>query len=295
MKEKKIGGLDISVGGSGKRNTTLTNGYIISTFGPDGGGKTRFALSGPSPVGFAVLETKAIPTIEKDGDDAGIEVVRTKEPHELLVNPRKVNMFVDDPKGKSRDLKQQEYYIEHVQKVENWIYGLMEEPTIKCVCVDKFNTYCNWVKFAVNGMEEKFMKVQGQVFKDNREVNQHIIDFLNSLGQYGKLVILNHASKGDYEGPLDSEKKPTRNTWDGFKYMGSHSNMTIELIDNKSWDPEKNGEKYNWKYKLNVRRCQHKPELEGPDGEGLLKDDAITIPRLMKKVLGESFEPEEWM
>lgn len=296
MKEKKIGGLDISSGGadSNGRNNPLTNGYIISLFGHENVGKTRFALSGPGPVGFVPLETKAYPTIEKDGDDAGVEVVRPSDQHALLVNPRKVNMY-EDTKERTRVAAQQLYYIEHVKKVEAYTYGLLESDEIRAVCIDKFNTYCNWVQFAVNGMEEKFVKTSTGVYKDRKEINQHIVDFLNSLGQYGKLVILNNATRGDYDGPLDSEKKPQRQTWEGFKYLGSHSNLVVELVNNPLWHPEKNGEKYDWKYKLNIRRCQHKPELEGPDGEGLLKDDMITIPRLMKKVLGERYVAEQWV
>lgn len=289
MKERKIGGIDVATSANGE-----AKGIVIGVFAAENCGKTKLALSGPGPVGFVPLELKAYPTIEKDGDGEGVEVVRPGDPAVLLVNQRKVNAMVDD-KASTRVAKQQEYYARHVALVEEYTYGLLESDEIRLVCLDKFTTYCNWAKFAINGMAEKYTKIQGKVYIDNSEVNQHIIDFVNSLDKFGKPVLLNCASKPDYDGPKDGQGNPTKRTWDGFKYLGSHANLVVELVRNDLWDPEKNGEKYDWHYKLNINRSQHRPELEGPDGMGLLKDEAISLPKLMKHVLGSAFDPDQWM
>jgi hypothetical protein len=294
VKEKRIGGLDIYVGGDGSttQQRTLDGSYVIGDFAEENSGKTRLACSLPAPIGFVPLEAKALPTIEKDGDAEGITIIRPRDPAELWVPQRKINSIA----GKTEDetnAKRQEYYVKHMRKVEDYTYGLLEDEEIRSVCIDKFNTYCVWVELAINGMQEKFIKVQGQVYKDRKEVNQHIIDFLNELSLSGKVVLLNNASKDDYDF-LGPDKKPARKTWDGFKHLGSHCNLVIELESNKYWDPEKNGDKYNWHYGLSVRRSQERPELEGPEGQHILKDELISIPRLMKKV-ATNFDSDRWM
>lgn len=288
MKEKKIGGLSV-----GTTATRSVNTWVIALFGYDTCGKSKLALTAPAPIGYAPLETKAFPTIRKDGDEAGVEVIRPTNEMELLMNPRKVSMTIGKTPAETDTLRQQ-LYIEHVRKVEEYIYGLAEEDEIRSIVIDKFTTYCNWVELSINGMQEKVIKIQGQYYKDKKESNQHIVDFINSLGHYGKPVILINSSKGDYDGPMDAEKKPVRNTWEGFKYLGSHCNAVVEVFTNPYWDPDKNGVKYDWHYGLHVKRSQTKPELEGPDGMMLLKDDSITLPRLMKK-LDPDFDPEFWM
>lgn len=290
MKEKKIGGIEI---GTGNGSRTLDLSYVIATFAEENCGKTRFSLSAPGPIGFAPLEAKALPTIEKDGDAEGVEVIRPKDPSVLWVSQRKVNSIIGK-KPEETDGLRQEFYLNHMRKVEEYVFGLLDNDEIRTVVIDKFNTYCVWVELAINGMNEKFIKVQGQVYKDKKEVNQHIIDFLNELSKSGKTVVLNNASKDDYE-VVGADKKPLRKTWDGFKHLGSHCNLVVELMDNKYWDPDKNGEKYDWHYALSVRRSQEKPELEGPEGQMLLKDERISIPRLMKRVAGEKFDSDRWM
>jgi hypothetical protein len=134
------------------------------------------------------------------------------------------------------------------------------------------------------------------VRQSKAEVRQSLIDFVNSLSMYKKTVVLNCACKGDYE-VVDGAGNPLRNTWDcgAFYMLGSHANVVVELADNKWYDPKKSGSKYEWKYELNVRRCQRNPMLEGPDGNPLLRDDMITLPNLVQAIEGEDFDFERWL
>ena len=123
MKERKVGGL--SVGTSSEK---LVSSWVLAAFGYENCGKTKFALTAPGPIGYAPLETKAFPTIRKDGDGEGVEVVRPTNEMELLVSPRKVSALVGKTPEET-DLKRQQFYIEHVRKVEGYVYALRKRRT----------------------------------------------------------------------------------------------------------------------------------------------------------------------
>lgn len=287
MRETKVGKSNIEF-----TSDTSTNGstdpYIIGVFSEEACGKTRFPLTGPEIVGFVPFEMKSYVTIEKDAEEFGKKVLKPKDPMSLIVPKRKVDAMTD--------VEKQKFYIGHVEKAKDTIYGLLEHADVKVVCVDKFTTFCVWQEYATNGMTPKFVKIEGKVYQSKSEVRQNIIDFVNSLSQYGKTVVLNCATKGDYE-VLDTQGNPLRNTWDcgAFYMLGSHCNLVVELESNVHWDPKKTGDKYAWHYGLNVRRCQKRPELEGPEGNPLLKDGDVGLVQLIQAVEGERFDMEAWL
>lgn len=262
--------------------------YIIALFGEENVGKTRLPLTGPSPIGVIPLEMKSFVTLDKGAAEFGKQVLMPKDRTALMVPKRKVDTMKDD-------VERQKFYIEHVKKVKDAIYGLLESKDVKLVLIDKFTTFCIWQEYAINGMTPKFIKVEGKVYQSKSEVRQSLIDFVNSLSGYKKPVILNCATKGDYE-VLDASGNPARNTWDcGCFYMlGSHANLVCELEDNKLWNPAKAGDKFQWHYQLNIRRCQRNPELEGPIGNPALRDDEITLPMLVQLVEPEA-DLSDWM
>lgn len=262
--------------------------YIIGVFANEHCGKTRLALTGPSGVGCVITEMKSYVTLDKDSVELGKKIFKPKDPLSLIVNGRHVSGLKDD-------VERQRFYAAHVKKVEDTVFGLLEHKEVNLVMLDKFTHYCAWVEFAINGMSEKFIKVQGKLYQDKKEVIQHIIDFLNSLSQYGKPVLLLCAAKDDYE-VLDSEKKPVRKTWDcgSFKFLGSHANITVELVDNKRWEAGSTDERKAWHWRMNVRRCQKNPGLEGLEGNPLLEDDMISLGNLISTV-DPGVDVERWM
>lgn len=283
MRETKISGIDFT-------SDAMVNmdPYIIALFGEENTGKTRFPLSGPDQVAYVPLEMKAYVTLDKDAKEFGKKVLKPKDPMSLIVGERKI--------GAKSDVDKQKFYIEHVKLVKDTVFALLEHKDTKIVVIDKFTTLAIWIEYAINGMTPKFVKIGGEVRQSKAEVRQSIIDFVNSLSQYGKTVVLNCAAKGDYE-VVDAKGEPLRNTWDcgAFYMLGSHANLVCELTDNPYWDAKKQGEKYSWKYQLNVRRCQKNPGLEGPDGNPLLRDEAITLPGLIQAVEGDAFDVDAWL
>lgn len=283
MKEVKIASVNFTSDTSDNNDP-----YIIALFGEENCGKTRFPLTGPDPIAYVPLEMKAYVTMDKDSREYGKKVLRPSDPMALIVGERKV--------GALSDVDKQKFYIEHVKKVKDTVFALLEHKDAKVVVIDKFTTLCVWIEYAINGMTPKFVKIDGKVMQSKAEVRQSIIDFVNSLSQYGKTVVLNCAAKGDYE-VVDAQGQPLRNTWDcgAFYMLGSHANLVCELADNPYWNPGKTGDKYAWHYQLNVRRCQKNPGLEGPEGNPLLRDDEITLPGLIQAVEGEDFDVEAWL
>lgn len=279
MKETKIGGVEFtdSIGAN-------TDPYIIGVFGEESVGKTRFALTGPEVVGCVPLEMKAYLTLDKDSQEFSKRIFKPKDPMSLIVGKRKVDAMKDDA-------ERQKFYMEHVAKVKETTYQLLEHKEVRLVMIDKFTTYCVHTEYAINGFTPRFVKIGNMVRQSKAEVRQSIIDFVNSLSQFKKPVVLNCATKADYD-VVDAKGEPMRNTWDcgAFYMLGSHANLVVELVTNPHWDLKRAGHsaeaesKYGWKYGLNVRRCQRRPELEGPEGNPLLRDDQITLPNLIQAV-----------
>lgn len=289
MIETKVGGIKVATKSKVKR------GKIIALFAEENCGKTRLCLTGKDQIGCCPLEMKAYPTLEKDAAELGKTIVVPEDPYELIVRLREVSAL-------KTEHEQQLFYIKHVKKVQEYIYSLLEAKDVNTVMIDKFTTLCIWFEYMVNGMTEKYVKVEGKVYKARGELNQTISDFLNSLSQFGKTVILTNAIKPDYD-VVDSQGKPTRNTWESFRYMGSHVNLVCEMVDNKQWDPVKGNspslaqelkDKHNWHYGLSIRRCQDNPLMEGPQGQLLLKDESITLAQLIA-LTDEKADIEDYM
>jgi hypothetical protein len=259
-----------------------TDPYIIGVFGAEGTGKTRFGLTGPEVIGCVPLEMKAYKTISEVCGETGKRVFKPKDPSSLLVPIRRVNSM--------EDAQAKKFYREHLKRVNDVIYGMLEHPDVRTIMIDKWTTYVTWVQFAVNGMTgKKIIKIGDKMFQDNKEFNQEVIDVMNSFSQYGKTVVLLNSDKVEY-----ADDKPTgRMINEGFKYLGSHTNVLVHLENNKFWKPKDEGNK--WKFRLNVRTAQGATHLEGPEGNPLLSDGDINIQNLIYNIEGdEKFVLEDW-
>lgn len=200
MKETivKIGGIDFT-----SDTTSNKDPYIIGVFADEHCGKTRLGLTGPSGVGCVVTEMKSYVTLDKDSAELGKKIFKPKDPLALISNSRKVSILASD-------VERQKHYIALTKNIENATFGLLEHKDVNLVMVDKFTHYCAWKEFAINGIGENFVKIEGKLVQRKAEVVQAIIDFLSSLSQYGKPVLLLCSSKPDWD-MLDKDKKPLRN------------------------------------------------------------------------------------
>lgn len=259
---------------------TNTDPYIIGVFGAEGTGKTRFGLTGPEVIGCIPLEMKSYKTIAEVSKGLSKRVLKPKDPMSLLVPIRKVSSF-DEAKAR-------QFYKDHVKRINDVIYAMLENSDVRIVTVDKWTTYVTWVEFGLNGMSGKFMKIKDKIYVDKRESNQEIIDVMNSFSQYKKPIILTNSERAEYV----NDKDTGRSTWEGFKYLGSHTNIVIHLEENKFWKPSDADKK--WKFRLNVRKAQGATYLEGPEGNPLLVDDQIDYANLIMAI-NPDVDPNELM
>jgi hypothetical protein len=283
MHEIKIGGVEFT------DNTANNNDpHIIAVFGEEHSGKTRLALSGPSGVGCIVTEMKSYKTLDKDSQELGKRIFKPKDPLALMAIKRKADTM-------QSDVARQLYYKEVTKKIEQTTYALLEHKEVKLLMFDKFTHYCLWKEFAINGMSENFVKIEGKLVQRKAEVTQAIIDFLTDLSQFGKPVLLLCSAKPDFD-VVDKDKKPLRSKENcgSFYYLGSHVNLSVETVNNALWKPDSEKENEKWRYRLNVRQAQLKPNLQGPEGNPLLEDDQITLANLINMV-DDNCDLDEWM
>jgi hypothetical protein len=262
--------------------------HIIAVFGEEHSGKTRLCLSGPSGVGCIVTEMKSYKTLDKDATEFGKKIFKPKDPLALMAVKRKADMM-------ETDVKRQMYYKEVVTRIEQTTYALLEHKEVNLLMFDKFTHYCHWKEYAINGMSENFVKVEGKLVQRKAEVIQGIIDFLTDLSQFGKPVMLLCSTKPDFD-VVDKDKKPLRakENCGSFYYIGSHVNLSVETTNNALWKPDSEKANEKWRYRLNVRQAQIRPELQGPEGNPLLEDDEITLANLICQI-DPNADPDQWM
>lgn len=263
MREIKLGNVEFD------SNLDNSDPYIIGVFGAEGSGKTRFALTGPEVIGCVPLEMKSYKTITQVCSESGKTVFKPKDPMSLLVPLRKVNAL--------NEQGAREWYKKHVAKVNEVVYGMLEHPDVRIVMIDKFTTYVTWVEFAINGMSGKYIRIKDKVYVDKKESNQEIIDVINSWSQYKKPVVLTNSERAEYI----NDKDTGRTVWEGFKYLGSHTNLAVHLESNALWKPGSSDAGKSWHFRLNVRKAQGASHLEGPDGNPLLVDDMVSFGELI--------------
>lgn len=272
-KPMKIGDVEFTSNTENNRDP-----HIIAVFGDEHSGKTRLAMSGPSGIGCVITEMKSYKTLDKDSREFGKQIFKPKDPLALMAIKRKADMM-------ESDVARQKYYQTAVKRIEQTTYALLEHKDVKLLMFDKFTHYCIWKEFAINGMSENFVKVEGKLVQRKSEVVQGIIDFLTDLSQFDKPVMLLCSTKPDFD-VVDKDKKPLRSKENcgSFYYLGSHVNLSVETVNNARWNPSSDKPHESWRYRLNVRQSQIRPELQGPEGNPLLEDDAITLGNLMMMV-----------
>lgn len=291
MKAIKLGNVEFT------ENVESSNPFIIGVFGPEGSGKTRLPLTGPDSfnvIGFVPLERKSYATIKKDAAILGKRVWTPKDPDTLIVNMRKASLLaapdlanaktdkaIKDAEDDAND-KVREYYRSKVDAIYGAVYAMLEHPEVDLVVIDTFTQFYGVVNCAHYGFKTKYMKIKDKTFQDHRECNQEIIDFLNSVPQYNKHVILTHRERDEYDNELN--KATGRKVWEGFKYLGNYTNLLIHLESNPKWKSGSSDPTRKWHFAASIRTCQNNIDLEGDDGFRMLKDDDVTLETLLSMV-----------
>src|SRR5262245_57356401 len=146
MIETKVGGIKVATNGRSK----VKRGYVIALFAEENCGKTHFCLTGKSKIGCVPLEMKAYPTLEKDAVEMNKEILIPENPMDLIVGIRNVSV------KSAHD--QQVFYIEHIKKVQDFTFALLEMPDVHTVMIDKFTSLATWIEYSINGVTDKFIK-----------------------------------------------------------------------------------------------------------------------------------------
>ena len=152
---------------------------------------------------------------------------------------------------------------------------------VQTIVIDLAEQLFNDIKYAHYGRTGTKVRAMpsGKKYKDTSEAEQEFVDLINGLAT--KHLILTHRRKEIYE----KDQATGRFSWSGYKWLGHNCNLIIEHVNNRRYDPTSEDENKNWHYGVNIIKCLHKPELEGPDGKLCLKDEFVTFEMLAAMVL----------
>ena len=256
---------------SNLRSTEDLN-LVIGSFGIQGAGKTRFWTTCPDPIGVIPTNRKTRRTAIDQAELTGKQIFMPEEDFIRHGNPVELAMLDDK--------KTREYYAKHVENMLKAAYRLAAHPDIRTIVVDDFSQFCEDVLFKHYGRTWRIMP------RDRGPYNQDIIDFINGVS--AKNVVLTHKSAEIWENKTNAKGEETGTPTGKFKQkgfgdLGYHCNVVIEMKKNPAWDQNGNG-KIPWKYSIDIRDCQSRPELEGPQGKDLLTDEFITFGNLAMEI-----------
>lgn len=269
MKEKKIEikGFQSPNGNSGYRPYTMN----IALFGPEGAGKSRFIGTAPDPIGGLILDPKTELSLRRIQEENGKQIIWPP--------PDVTNKLIYDEDirlvRKMDDEAFKKHYRTRVDRMTDLLMELAYHPDVRTIFCDPFYQLCQEIKWAVQGRHQAHRKIGEKVVQDNEPVYQEIIKLLTRINV--KNTILTHKAKDEYV----NNAKTNRQTWQGFKYLGNHTNVAIELERNTKRGDE------SWAYRLSVRNCQINPSLQGEEGQGLLVDEAISYELLARNIFSD--------
>ena len=280
MKEKKLDIKGFSSPNSSQDYRPFT--LNIALFGPEGGGKSRFIGTAPDPIGGIILDMKSEMSIRRAIEETGKTIIwPDREVTNSLIYDldlreiRKMVNHKDKDTGKELFMA---HYEKRVTLMEDLLMELCHHQDIRTIFVDSFYQYCIEAKWAVQGPAQKFKRLDsGKVFQDNESWYQRIIKLLNRINV--KHTILTHKWKDEYM----NDAKTGRMVWEGFKYLGNHTNVAVELRRNEKAKPTKD----DWRYRCTFRNCLPNETLQGPMGqpdETGLVDEAISFGNVARAI-----------
>jgi hypothetical protein len=235
------------------------------------------------------LDRKTRKTVERVAKELGKTVlmpaddfVRVEKPMQLaLLKPLCSNSTPVSLEDKSaRMCCATHYYRWHVNRIKAAAFKLYAHPEIKSIGVDTGTQLWEDILFAHYGRNERIMP------RDRGPANQEMIDFLNCLS--GKHLIITHRAREVWR----NDKPTGRNELAGFPHMGYHLNVLAECVCDETVQPDANGS-YTDRFQLNVSLCQDNPDIQGPNGKGLLVDDQINFQTLAYSIYPD-VDPNQW-
>jgi hypothetical protein len=269
---------------------------IVSTYGPEGSGKSAFCGTAPGAIGVLPTEHKSRQSILKSAEEHGkrvilpeIDLVRSSRP--MLLDSMPAACVVAEGGranwtpaavagemariGKSMTLDgdtpsccQQHFYRWHVGRAKSVLFRMYDMVEIKTIVIDTFGQLVEDLLFANYGRTDSIMPL------DKKSFNQEVRDLLNNLS--GKNLILTH-----HESAVWKDNKPTTRTkpTSSFNKLGHYTSV---MIHQKRDVSKALGD---GRYVVTVDDCQANVELIGLD---LLVDEGIAFQNLAALVYPES-------
>lgn len=252
-------------------NPPADDAIALAIFGEKGSGKTRFACTAPSPIGFIPLERKSRRTVAKWAETLDKQILMPDQDFIRVANPMQIaSLKVDCSKSLTVDCAKPQpvccskhYYRWHVDTIKRAAFELYNHPDINSIVLDSGTQLWEDMLFAEFGRSQRIMP------RDRGAVNQEMTDLLNALS--GKHLIITHHSTEIWK-----NDKPTGNCdAKGFSHIGYHVSGMVELVN----DPNK-GMDDDGRFYINVPLCQENPDIQGKAGKKLLMDWDITFQNL---------------
>lgn len=239
---------------------------IMASFGPWGSGKSRFGITAPEIVGLVPTDRKSRRTWEKTLQQMSAEGNKKR-----ILMPKQDFIRQQNPLAMATmdEAKSIEYYRRHVDQIKDACYIMHDHKDVQTIVIDTANQLYQDICYANYGREFITKKIGDKPFKDKSDANQEFIDLINALSS--KHLILTNKDRDEYQ----NKKATGRTTWDGFKGLGFHCNLTVEHTLNSAWTPDAEGE---WQFGLSIRHSQERTDL--CNAENILVDEGITFGNL---------------
>lgn len=278
--------------------------YVTVVHGPEFSGKTRFALTGPKPMGWLVNDPKTLDTIDKDIHDLGLD------PEEILVtdNMSRLDnvMSIETTIKSAKDLESSkqlqetmEAYRNHLNRMKTRALALARHPEIVCCVIDSGTITYEDVCYALCGRTSQIPPlVRPAINREFLDIIQ-IMAGAKTLKGRRKHLIITARTKEIYIG----DQKSGRFEPEGCSKIGYFVKNVIELrrvndkkdLNNLNAALAQRGEKApaDTKYYMNLQSSLRNPRLASQQGKGILLDDTITYPNIMGMVY-DQVDPDEW-
>lgn len=242
----------------------------ISVFGDEVTGKTRLALTMPTPIGYVAIDKKAKRTMELLTEELGLtnKIFVNKDPFMTNKQMRELATMTDaDAEKKSKEI-----YLAVTNAVWDLAFSFAEHPEIESIVVDRASQLFDWVLFSYHGRKTKIDPKTGRATP-----NQWMIDFINMCRTKNLLLIHGNSEIWKDTGKFDSRGEKIQEPsgkfkQDGFKNIGSFVLANLEMVSNKLTAMDRSelrteDEQLAKKFRMKVHTCQTNSLLEGMDLE----------------------------
>jgi len=274
---------------------------ILTTFGNEGGGKSRLIGTAPGDIGLIPMETKSRQSVLDAAAQFGRRVIAPERDLIRVHDPILISMLPaacvtedkfkgmrpeDAVKAASREMEAlsktikldgvqpdccaQHYYRWHINRIKSVAFRMAAMESIRTIGIDTFGQFVEDMLFANYGRTDRIMPL------DKKSFNQEVRDFLNAIS-HKNLILTHHAAQVWADNKPTSRWKPASS----FSKIGHYTSVAVRQERNKN---PREGEPT---YTLSCLDCQANASLIGCD---LLYDADIIFKNISEMVYPDAPE-----